>query len=50
MTDSDTPLCNVQPSSHTSKLRIFPSLPHTSQNLKFMNKNSFQFFDLTDTE
>ena len=44
------PLLNVQPTSHTSEKRIFPSLPHTSENLEFINKFNFQFSDLTDTE
>ena len=55
MTNSDTPshtspLYNVQPTSHTSEKRIFPSLPYTSDNLKFINKCNFQFSDLRDTE
>ena len=55
MTNSDlpnqtSPLYNVQPTSHTSEKRIFPSLPYTSENLKFINKFNFQFSDLTDTE
>ena len=55
MTNSDipnqtSPLYNVQPTSHTSEKRIFPSLPYTSENLKFINKFNFQFPDLTDTE
>ena len=55
MTNSDAPtktssLYNVQPTSHTSKLRVFPSLPYTTENLKFVNKFNFQFSDLTDTE
>ena len=45
-----SPLYNVQPTSHTSEKRIFPSLPHTSENLKIINKFNFQFSDLTDTE
>ena len=45
-----SPLYNVQPTSHTSEKRIFPSLPYTSENLKFLNKFNFQFSDLTDTE
>ena len=45
-----SPLYNVQPTSHTSEKRIFPSLPYTSENLKFYNKFNFQFSDLTDTE
>ena len=32
-----SPLYNVQPTSHTSEKRIFPSLPYTSENLKFIN-------------
>ena len=55
MTNSDipnqtSPLYNVQPTSHTSEKRIFPSLLYTSENLKFIKKFIFQFFDLTDTE
>ena len=55
MTNNDipnqtSPLYNVQPTSHTSEKRIFPSLPYTSENLKFINKFNFQFFDLTDSE
>ena len=55
MTNSHTPshtspLYNVQPTSHTSEKRIFPSLPYTSDNLKFINKFNFHFADLTDTE
>ena len=55
MTNCDNPhktssLYNVQPTSHTSETRIFPSLPYTSENLKFINKLNFQFSDLTDTE
>ena len=49
----DTPhsnICNVQPTSDTSKSRLFPSLPYSKDNLKFINKFKFQFFDLTDTE
>ena len=45
-----SPLCNVHPTSHTSDTRIFPSLPYTSGNLKFINNFNFQFSDLTDTE
>ena len=55
MTHSDiphqiSPLYNVQPTSHTSETRIFPSLPYTSENLKFITKFNFQFSDLTDSE
>ena len=55
MTDADslphTPsLYNVQPTSHSSKPRVFPSLPYSQENLKFINKFNFQFSDLTDTE
>ena len=39
---------NVQPTSHTSKPRIFPSLPYTPENLTFINK--FHFSDLSYTE
>ena len=45
-----SPIYNVQPTSHTSKPRIFPALPYTSENLKFINKFNFQFSDLSDTE
>ena len=45
-----SPLYNVQPTSHTSEKRNFPSLPYTSDNLKFINKFNFQFSDFTDTE
>ena len=31
-----SPLYNVQPTSHTSEKRIFPSLPYTSEKLKFI--------------
>ena len=55
MTNNDIPtktssLNNVQPTSHTSEHRVFPSLPNTTENLNFINKFSFQFSDLTDTE
>ena len=45
-----SPLYIVQPTSHTSEKRIFPSLPYTSENLKFIIKFNSQFSDLTDTE
>ena len=45
-----SPLYNVQPTSHTSKNRGFPSLPYTTENLKFINKFNFHFSILTDTE
>ena len=55
MTKSDkpnqtSPLKNIQPTSHTSEKRIFPSSPYTSENLKIINKFNLQFSDLTDTE
>ena len=55
MTNSDilnqtSPLYNVQLTSHTSEKHLLPSLPYTSDNLKFINKFTFQFSDLTDTE
>ena len=55
MTNSDSlpitsSLYNVQPTSHTSKPRVFPSLPYSPENFKFINKFNFQFSDLTDTE
>ena len=38
-------------SLHTlQNLEFFPSLPYTTQNLKFIDKFNFQFSDLTDTE
>ena len=55
MTNRDTPtktssLYNVQPTSHTSKHRVWPSLPYTTENLKFLTKFNCQFSDLTNTE
>ena len=55
MTNSDnpsttSPIYNVQPTSHTSKPRVFPSLQYTTENIKSINKFHFQFSDLTDTE
>ena len=55
MTHSETlqntlSLYNVQPTSHTSKYQVFPSLPYSPRNLKFMNKFNFQFSDLTNFE
>ena len=52
MTRSDRPhvtssLYNVQPTSNTSEPRVFPSLPYTTENLKFIKKFDFQFSDLT---
>ena len=43
-----SPLYNVQPTSHTPETRIFPSLPYTSENSKFVNNFNFQFSDRTD--
>ena len=43
-------LYNVQPSSHRTKPRIFPSIPNTNEIHKFIIKFNFQFSDLTDTE
>ena len=43
-------LHNVQPTSHSSQPRVFPSLPYSQENLKFINKFNFQFSDPTDTE
>ena len=55
MTNPDIPtktssLFNVQPTSHTSKHRVFPSLPYTTEILKFIKEFNFQFSDLTYTE
>ena len=54
MTNSDTlqktDLYNYQPKSHTSKSRVFPSLPYSPENLKFINKFNFHFSDLTNTD
>ena len=55
MTNSDSlprtsSIYNVQPTSHTSKPRDFPSLPYSTENLKIVNKFNFQLPDLTDTE
>ena len=55
MTNSETlqetsSLYNVQPTSHTSKPRVLPSIPYSPENLKVLNKFNFQFSDLTDTE
>ena len=49
----DTPHPNiymVQPTYYRTKLRIFPTLPNSMDNLKFINKFNFQFSDLTDAE
>ena len=43
-------LYNVEPTSHSSQQRVFPSLPYSPENLKFIHKFNFQFSDLTDTE
>ena len=43
-------LYNVQPTSHSPQPRVFPSLPYSPENLKFINKFNFQFSELTDTE
>ena len=43
-------LYNVQPTSQSSQQRVFPSLPYSPENLKFIHKFNFQFSDLTDTE
>ena len=55
MTNSNTPpitspIYNVKPTSLTSNPRVFPSLPYTTENLKFKNKLDSQFPYLTDTE
>ena len=41
---------NVQPTSDTPKSRTFCTLPYSKDNLKFINKFTFQNSDLTDTE
>ena len=41
---------NVQPTSDTSTSRTFPTLPYSKDNLKFVNKFTLHFSDLTDTE
>ena len=49
----DTPhsnIYNVQPTSDTPKSCTFPTLPYSKDNLQFINKFTFQLFDLTDTE
>ena len=51
MTNDDIPnrtysLYNVQPTSHISEKRIFPSLPYTSENLKFVNNLTSNFLTL----
>ena len=43
-------LYNVQPTPHSSQQRVFPTLPNSPENLKFIRKFNFQFSDLTDTE
>ena len=43
-------LYNVQPTSHSSQQREFPSLLYSPENLKFLHNFNFQFSDLTDTE
>ena len=55
MTHSDplsktSSLYNGQPTSHTSKPRVFPSMPYSTENIDFSNKFNFHFSDLTDTE
>ena len=41
---------NVQPTSHSSQHRVFPSFPYSPENLKFIHTFKFQFSDLTDTK
>ena len=55
MTKPDKPtetssLYNVQPTSNTSKHRVFPSLPYTTESFEFISKFNFQFSALADTE
>ena len=40
----------LQPTSHSSEQRVFPSLPYSPENLNFIHNFNFQFSDLTDTE
>ena len=48
--DSIHSLSNVNPTSHTSKLRVFPSLPDTKENPEFIKKFKFQFSGFNVTE
>ena len=41
---------HVQPTSDTPKSYTFPTLPYSTDNLKFLNKFNFQFSEVTDTE
>ena len=41
---------DVQPTSHTSKRRMFPSSRYTEEKLKFIFKSNFKFPDVTYTE
>ena len=55
MADSKTPsitspIYNVQHILHTSKPKIYPSLPYTAESLKIINKINFQFSDRSDTD
>ena len=55
ITDTDSlpqppSLYNVHSTSHFSQQRVFPSLPFSPENLKFIHKFNFQFSDITDTE
>ena len=43
-------LYNVQPTSYFSQQRMFPTIPYSPENLKFIRKFNFQFSDFTDTE
>ena len=47
---TNSSLYNVQPTSHTTGPRLFSSLAYTKDLLKFINKLTLQFSDLTDTE
>ena len=39
-------LYNVQPTSHSSQPRVFPSLPYSPENLKFINSLTLQILNM----
>ena len=39
-------LYNVQPTSHSSQPRLFPSLPYSPENLKFINSLALQILNM----